>query len=136
MTANCKINSPIDSDTNARQQHDPHTNHQLTTSFFARAPCRFGMRGGPWGSGCRCVVMRGDAHCHRKGRSARKFCPRIGFRGRPKPQSPREAQAGSPLLASRLPLTPVISASDLSKRRLRGSGGYKCSCKLWVEHLY
>ena len=38
--------------------------------------------------------------------------------------------------ASRLPLTPVISASDLSKRRLRGSGGYKCSCKLWVEHLY
>jgi hypothetical protein len=38
MTANCKINSPIDSDTNARQQHDPHTNHQLTTSFFARAP--------------------------------------------------------------------------------------------------
>jgi len=38
MTANCEINSPMDSDTNARQPHDPHTNHQLTTSSFARAP--------------------------------------------------------------------------------------------------
>ena len=34
-------------------------------------------------------------------------------------------------------VSPMISASDRSGQRdLRGPGGYKCSCKLWVEHLY
>jgi hypothetical protein len=50
MTANCEINSPMDSDTNARQRHDPHTNHQLTSYFFRRVPdndARFGVHREP-----------------------------------------------------------------------------------------
>ena len=50
MTANCEINSPMDSDTNARQRHDPHTNHQLMSYFFRRTPdndARFGVHREP-----------------------------------------------------------------------------------------
>ena len=119
MTANCEINSPIDSDTNARQPHDPHTNHQLTTSFFARAPDN---------AGSACVGSRvgGRVGRHyawlRIGMPASDFCARV--------RSGRGGLTCEPGNHAELPGTVDLAhlGADLSLRSDRSDGAIWTAC--------